>query len=97
MLMCLLQSGALQVDSSPRFRKAQNDKKATLSVFKLPFDKDGASASDDKAVFIDDSRAVVVVVVVVKGVKDIFYAHSNHAHIFVKAHTHAKVAYDIRF
>ena len=33
MLMCLLQSGALQVDSSPCFRKAQNDKKETL-VFK---------------------------------------------------------------
>ena len=26
-IKCLLQSGALQVDSSPCFRKAQNDKK----------------------------------------------------------------------
>ncbi len=32
MLMCLLQSGALQVDSSPCFRKAQNDKKETLVI-----------------------------------------------------------------
>ena len=70
--------------------------KATLSVFKLPFDKDGASAPDEIAVFVYACASVSVVVVVVKGVKDIFHTHSNHAHIFVKAYTQTQIADEIR-
>ena len=59
--------------------KSPDKRKQLSSVFKSSFQKDGASASDDIAVFIDYGTAVVVVVVIVKGVENIFYTHCYHS------------------
>ena len=88
-----------QYDKILRYKKGESVlaffvfMQSKLLVFKSSFQKDGASASDDIAVFIDYGAAVVVVVVIVKGVENIFYTRCYRSHTFVETYSQAKVAH----